>query len=144
MEITAQMVKELRDKTGAGMMDCKKALAEVDGDMEKAMETLRQKGIASAEKKMGRIAAEGLVASYVDENVGAMIEVNCETDFVAKNDEFKELCQGLAKLVASAKPADVDALKAQQSKLANDVAFVKSDAARANERLDNLARRYKK
>ena len=110
MEITAQMVKELRDKTGAGMMDCKKALAEVDGDMEKAMETLRQKGIASAEKKMGRIAAEGLVASYVDENVGAMIEVNCETDFVAKNDEFKELCQGLAKLVASAKPADVDAL----------------------------------
>ena len=110
MNITAQMVKELRDKTGAGMMDCKKALAEVDGDMEKAMETLRQKGIASAEKKMGRIAAEGLVASYVDENVGAMIEVNCETDFVAKNDEFKELCQGLAKLVASAKPADVDAL----------------------------------
>lgn len=110
MNITAQMVKELRDKTGAGMMDCKKALAEVDGDMEKAMEALRQKGIASAEKKMGRIAAEGLVASYVNDSVGAIIEVNCETDFVAKNDEFKELCQGLAELVATAKPADVDAL----------------------------------
>ena len=110
MEITATMVKELREKTGAGMMDCKKALAEVDGDMEKAMETLRQKGIASAEKKMGRIAAEGLVASYVNDTTGAMIEVNCETDFVAKNDEFKELCSGLAELVATAKPADVDAL----------------------------------
>ena len=86
MEITATMVKELREKTGAGMMDCKKALAEVDGDMDKAMEALRQKGIASAEKKMGRIAAEGLVASYVNDTTGAMIEVNCETDFVAKND----------------------------------------------------------
>ena len=112
MNITAQMVKELRDKTGAGLMDCKKALAEVDGDMEKAMEALRQKGIASAEKKMGRIAAEGLVASYVNDKVGAMIEVNCETDFVAKNEEFKELCAGLAELVATKKPADVDALLA--------------------------------
>lgn len=110
MNITAQMVKELREKTGAGMMDCKKALAEVDGDMEKAMEALRQKGIASAEKKMGRIAAEGLVASYVNDSVGAIIEVNCETDFVAKNDEFKDLCQSLAELVATTKPADVDAL----------------------------------
>ena len=110
MNITAQMVKELRDKTGAGMMDCKKALAEVDGDMEKAIEALRQKGIASAEKKMGRIAAEGLVASYVNDSVGAMIEVNCETDFVAKNAEFKDLCESLAELVATAKPADVDAL----------------------------------
>ena len=78
MNITAQMVKELRDKTGAGMMDAKKALVEVDGDMEKATEILRQKGIASADKKMGRIAAEGLVASYVDGNVGAMVEVNCK------------------------------------------------------------------
>lgn len=110
--ITAQMVKELRDKTAAGMMDCKKALTEADGDMEKAMEALRQKGIASAEKKMGRIAAEGLVASYIDSEKGAMVEVNCETDFVAKNEEFKELTQCLAKAIAEKNPADVDSLLA--------------------------------
>ena len=112
MAITAQMVKELRDKTGAGMMDCKKALTECDGDMEKAVEALRQKGIASAEKKMGRIAAEGLVASSVNDNAGALVEVNCETDFVAKNEEFKELCQCLADFVIESNPADVDALLA--------------------------------
>ena len=110
MNITAQMVKELRDKTGAGMMDAKKALVEADGDMEKASEILRQKGIASADKKMGRIAAEGRVESFVDANGGAMIEVNCETDFVAKNDEFKALASGLAQNVEEQKPADVDAL----------------------------------
>ena len=110
MNITAQMVKELRDKTGAGMMDAKKALVETDGDMEKAMDVLRQKGMASADKKMGRIAAEGLVASAVLDNAGAMVEVNCETDFVAKNEEFKELTANLAKFVASSNPADVDAL----------------------------------
>ena len=112
MNITAQMVKELRDKTGAGMMDAKKALVETDGDMEKAMEVLRQKGIASADKKMGRIAAEGLVASAILDNAGALVEVNCETDFVAKNEEFKELSNGLAELVATENPADVDALLA--------------------------------
>ncbi len=112
MNITATMVKELRDKTGAGMMDAKKALVEVDGDMDKAMELLRQKGIASADKKMGRIAAEGRVGSYVSASVGAMIEVNCETDFVAKNEEFIELTNNLAELVATANPADVDALLA--------------------------------
>ena len=110
MNITATMVKELRDKTGAGMMDAKKALVEVDGDMEKAMEVLRQKGILSADKKMGRIAAEGRIASYVADGVGAMIEVNCETDFVAKNAEFIELTENLAELVATLNPADVDAL----------------------------------
>ena len=110
MEITAAMVKELRDKTGAGMMDSKKALVEADGDMDKAMEVLRQKGMASADKKMGRIAAEGRVGSYVGENMGAMIEVNCETDFVAKNEEFIELTNGLAEMVAHKNPADVDAL----------------------------------
>lgn len=112
MAITAAQVKELREKTGAGIMDAKKALTDTDGDMEKAMELLRQKGIASADKKMSRIAAEGLVASYVADGVGAMIEVNCETDFVAKNPEFKELANNLAKLVAEANPADVDALLA--------------------------------
>ena len=112
MNITATMVKELREKTGAGMMDAKKALVEVDGDMEKAMELLRQKGMASADKKMGRIAAEGRVGSYVSDSVGAMVEVNCETDFVAKNEEFIELTNNLAELVASANPADVEALMA--------------------------------
>jgi len=108
MNITAQMVKELRDKTGAGMMDAKKALVEVDGDMEKAAEVLRQKGIASAEKKMGRIAAEGRVESYTCENGGALIEVNCETDFVAKNDAFKTLTSNLAKHVFDLKSGSVD------------------------------------
>ena len=110
MNITATMVKELRDKTGAGMMDAKKALVEVDGDMEKAMEVLRQKGIASAEKKMGRIAAEGRIGSFVSDSVGAMIEVNCETDFVAKNEEFIELTNNLAQFVAESNPASVEAL----------------------------------
>ena len=109
MNITAQMVKELRDKTGAGMMDAKKALVEVDGDMEKAAEVLRQKGIASAEKKMGRIAAEGRVESYVDDKCGALVEINCETDFVAKNDEFKTLASNMAKHVAEMNPASVEA-----------------------------------
>ena len=112
MNITATMVKELRDKTGAGMMAAKKALVEVDGDMEKAMEVLRQKGIASADKKMGRIAAEGRIGSYIDDKCGAMIEVNCETDFVAKNTEFIELVDGLAEMVAKSNPADVAALEA--------------------------------
>ncbi len=108
MNITAQMVKELRDKTGAGMMDAKKALVEVDGDMEKAAEILRQKGIASAEKKMGRIAAEGRVESYVDDKCGALVEINCETDFVAKNDEFKTLASNMAKHVAEMNPSSVE------------------------------------
>ena len=112
MNITATMVKELRDMTGAGMMDAKKALVEVDGDMEKATELLRQKGIASADKKMGRIAAEGRVGSYVGESAGALIEINCETDFVAKNPDFIELVDGLAQMVAETNPADVDALLA--------------------------------
>ena len=112
MNITATMVKELRDKTGAGMMDAKKALVEVDGDMEKAMEVLRQKGILSADKKMGRIAAEGRIASYIADGIGAMVEVNCETDFVAKNAEFIELTENLAKKIAESNPADVDALLA--------------------------------
>ncbi|MBQ7450628.1 elongation factor Ts [bacterium] len=112
MEITASLVKELREKTGAGILDAKKALVENNGDMEKAMEFLRQKGIASAEKKMGRIAAEGRVASYIANGVGAMIEVNCETDFVAKNPDFAAFVDELAKIVAENAPADVDALNA--------------------------------
>lgn len=112
MDITAQMVKELRESTGAGMMDCKKALTDSEGDMEKAAEILRQKGISSAEKKMGRIAAEGVVATSIQGNKGAMVEVNCETDFVAKNEEFKELAQCLADGIATGTANTVDELLA--------------------------------
>ena len=110
--ITAQLVKDLREKTGAGMMDCKKVLTETDGDMEKAIELLRERGIAKAAKKSSRIAAEGLVDAYVSEDgkVGAIVEVNSETDFVAKNAEFQEFVKKVAKIVAEKNPADVDAL----------------------------------
>ena len=112
MMISANMVKDLREKTGVGMMDCKKALTETDGDMEKAIEYLREKGITKAAKKSSRIAAEGLVLAYVSEDnkVGAAIEVNSETDFVAKNEEFRTFVQALAKQVAINNPADVEAL----------------------------------
>ena len=110
MEIKASMVKELRDKTGAGMMDAKKALVEANGDMEKASEILRQKGIASADKKMGRIAAEGVVSTFIQDKVGAMVEINCETDFVAKNEGFKEVANNIAKVIVEKNPADVDTL----------------------------------
>jgi elongation factor Ts len=112
MSISVEMIKDLREKTGAGMMDCKKALMEANGDMEKATEVLRQKGIASADKKMSRIAAEGIVTSYISESCGALVEVNCETDFVAKNEEFKEFANNMAQFVAETNPADVDALLA--------------------------------
>ncbi len=112
MEITASMVKDLREKTGAGFMDSKKALEQCNGDMEKAMEFLRQKGIASAEKKQNRIAAEGLVATYIENGVGSIVEVNCETDFVAKNDDFKTFVNNIAKHIALNKPSDMDALNA--------------------------------
>ena len=110
--ISASMVKDLREKTGAGMMDCKKALTETNGDMEKAIEYLREKGITKAAKKSSRIAAEGLVLAYVsdDGKTGAAVEVNSETDFVAKNDEFRTFVQALAKQVALNNPADVEAL----------------------------------
>ncbi len=112
MTVTAVMVKELREKTGAGFMDSKKALEQCAGDMEKAMEFLRQKGIASAEKKQDRIAAEGLVATYIENGIGAIVEVNCETDFVAKNEDFKTFVNNVAKHIAETKPADLDALNA--------------------------------
>jgi elongation factor Ts len=102
-EISAKLVKELRDKTGAGMMDCKKALAETAGDMTKASEGLRQKGIASAEKKSGRTAAEGAVGSYIHTGarVGVLVEVNCETDFVARGELFQELLRNVAMQIAA-------------------------------------------
>ncbi len=109
---TAKDVKELREMTGCGMMDCKKALTETDGDKEKAVEILREKGLATAAKKAGRIAAEGIVKDYVANNVGVILEVNAETDFVAKNDQFLDFVNTVAKAVADANPADVEALKA--------------------------------
>lgn len=110
---TAKDVKDLREKTGCGMMDCKKALTEANGDAEKAMELLREKGLATAAKKSGRIAAEGIVEAYVDGNVGVLVEVNAETDFVAKNDEFRTFVSDVAKQIADNNPADVDALLEQ-------------------------------
>ena len=110
--VTASLVKELREKTGAGMMDCKKVLTETDGDMEKAIELLRERGIAKAAKKSGRVAAEGLVESYISEDgkVGAVVEVNSETDFVAKNEEFKTFVMNVAKQVVEKNPKDVEDL----------------------------------
>ena len=112
MSISAKDVKELREKTGCGMMDCKKALTEAGGDIEKAAEILREKGLASAVKKAGRIAAEGVVAAYKEGDVAVLLEVNCETDFVAKTEQFKSLVSDIAKIIVKEAPADVDALMA--------------------------------
>ena len=115
--VTASQVKDLREKTGAGMMDCKKVLTETDGDMEKAIELLRERGIAKAAKKSGRVAAEGLVESYISEDgkTGAIVEVNSETDFVAKNEEFKNFVLSVAKQVVVKNPKDVEELLSQES-----------------------------
>lgn len=114
MAFTAADVKALREKTGVGMMDCKKALVEADGDMDKAIDVLREKGLAASTKKAGRIAAEGVVLTYTDEdkNVSVMVEVNSETDFVAKNEKFTDYVKAVAKTIANTNPADVDALLA--------------------------------
>ena len=115
--VTASLVKELREKTGAGMMDCKKVLTETDGDLEKATELLRERGIAKAAKKSGRVAAEGIVEAYISEDgkVGAIVEVNSETDFVGKNEEFRTFVMNVAKQVVEKNPADVESLLAQDS-----------------------------
>ncbi len=112
MAFTAQDVKSLREMTGCGMMDCKKALQETDGDMDKAVEYLREKGLSKAAKKAGRIAAEGIVKSYINGGVGVVVEVNSETDFVAKNNDFQNFVSDVAKTIADGAPADVEALKA--------------------------------
>ena len=110
MAFTAKDVQALREKTGVGMMDCKKALVEADGDMDKAVDILREKGLASQAKKSGRVAAEGVVAAYSDDKAGALVEINCETDFVAKGEPFVALANKIAKTACTAAPADVDAL----------------------------------
>lgn len=110
MEISASSVKDLREKTGAGIMDCKKALKETEGDVDKAVDFLRQKGIASASKKADRIASEGLVGSYLHGGgkIGVIVEVNCETDFVAKNEDFQNLVRDIAMHIAAANPLNVN------------------------------------
>ena len=115
-QITAAIVKELRERTGAGMMDCKKALVATEGDMEKAIDFLREKGLSQAAKKAGRVAAEGAVVAYVTEDgkTGAIVEVNCETDFVGKNENFQALAKSIAELIVKTNPADVDALLASE------------------------------
>lgn len=103
--ISAEMVKDLRDKTGVGMMECKKALTESNGDFEKAIDLLRQKGLATASKKSGRTASEGLIESYIHMGkIGTMVEVNCETDFVARTDDFRQLAKDIAMHIAAATP----------------------------------------
>ena len=112
MSFTAKDVQLLRERTGVGMMDCKKALVEADGDMDKAINILREKGLAAAAKKSGRLAAEGMVYAYVDADrkVGSMVEVNSETDFVAKNQEFQAFVKKVAQVVTEKNPSDLDAL----------------------------------
>jgi len=114
MAITASMVKELRERTSAGMMECKKALSESDGDMEAAVQLLRTSGAAKADKKAGRVAAEGVVSIYIsdDKKLGVIVEVNSETDFVAKGDDFQNFAADIAAVVAATNPADLDALNA--------------------------------
>lgn len=121
--ITAAMVKELREKTGSGMMDCKKALQENDGDMDKAVDYLREKGMADSAKKSSRIAAEGVVASYIHMGgkIGVLVEVNCETDFVSKTDDFKKLAENIAMHIAASNPKyltreDVDPAEVEREK----------------------------
>ena len=117
MAFTAKDVAKLREQTGAGMMDCKKALTATDGDMDKAAEYLREQGVSIAAKKASRIASEGVVSAYMSEDgkVGALVEINCESDFVAKNASFVEFAESIAKQVAKTAPADVDALLAEKA-----------------------------
>lgn len=114
-EIKAQMVKELREMTGVGMMDAKRALVEVDGDMDKAVDLLREKGMAKAAKKNDRVAAEGLASVAINGNTAAIVEINSETDFVSKNEQFQTLVKDIAELVAANKPADMEAAMAMKT-----------------------------
>ncbi|NLO13635.1 MAG: translation elongation factor Ts [Clostridiales bacterium] len=130
MEITSVMVKELRERTQAGMMDCKKALIEAGGNMEKAIEYLREKGLAANAKKAGRIAAEGLVDSYIHMGgkIGVLVEVNCETDFVAKTDTFKDLCHDLALQIAASNPLFVSKEDVPQENLDKEREILRAQA----------------
>lgn len=133
-EISAKLVKELREKTGAGMMDCKKALSETGGDLDKATEWLRQKGITSAEKKSGRTTAEGMIGSYIHtgSRIGVLVEVNCETDFVARGDAFKELVHNVAMQIAACPNVEyvrVEDIPAQVAEKEKDIEMKRDDLA---------------
>ncbi len=130
MEITAKMVKELRDKTGAGMMDCKKALGEAGGDIDKATSLLREKGIAKASSKAGRTTSEGIVASYIHpgDKLGVLVEVNCETDFVARTDPFKVFCRDIAMHIAASAPACVTREEVSRDMVENERTIYRKQA----------------
>ena len=130
-EVPAAMVKELREKSGAGMMDCKKALLAVEGNLEKAIDFLREKGLASAAKKSGRITAEGLVESYIHAggSIGVLVEVNSETDFVAKTAEFKELVKDIAMQIAASRPQYVDRDEVPENVVAKEKEILAAQAA---------------
>ncbi|MBN2041587.1 MAG: translation elongation factor Ts [Spirochaetes bacterium] len=126
-EITSELIKELRERTQVGMLDCKKALVECDGDIEKAIDYLRKKGIASASKKAERATKEGIIATYIHSNskIGVMLELNCETDFVAKNEDFKELGKELCMQVAATMPSYVDVENIPEEELEREKAIYK-------------------
>lgn len=130
MKITSQMVKELRDKTNAGMMDCKKALGETDGDMEKAIDLLRQKGIAVAQKRAGRTTSEGVIQTYIHAGgkLGVMLEVGCETDFVAKTDDFQSFAKDVAMHVAAMSPVSVKREDVPEDLVAREAEIYKNQA----------------
>lgn len=130
MEISAKMVKDLRDKTNAGMMDCKQALKETNGDMDKAVDFLRQKGLMTARKRAGRVTSEGLVHAYIHGNgkLGVLVEVNCETDFVAKNEQFAEFVHNVAMHVAASNPVCLDAEGVPPELLEREKAVLRAQA----------------
>lgn len=130
MQITSEIVKELREKTGAGMMDCKKALTQTDGSIEKAIEYLREKGLAAAAKKSSRVAAEGVVASYIHMGgkIGVLVEVNCETDFVAKNDMFQNFVKDITLHIAALNPLYLTAEDVPQDVIDKEKAIYKAQA----------------
>jgi len=130
VDITAKMVKELRDRTNVGMMDCKQALAECQGDMEKAIDFLRQKGLATARNRAGRETKDGLVHAYIHpgSKLGVLIEVNCETDFVAKTDQFQEFVHNLAMHVAASNPLSIDRTSVPEAVLAREKEIYKAQA----------------
>jgi len=128
--ISASLVKELRERTGAGMMDCKKALVATDGDIEKAIDELRTKGLAKAAKKAGRVASEGVVSSYIHGGgrIGVLVEVNCETDFVAKTDEFKQLAYDIAMQIAASSPSFVKREEVPEDIINHEKSVLKAQA----------------
>lgn len=143
MTITAQEVKQLRERTGAGMMDCKKALTETNGDMEKAIDILREKGIAKAVKKEGRISAEGLIGSYVHNGrIGVLVEVNSETDFVAKNEEFQEFVHQLCLHIASMNPQYVSQEEIPEETIAHERDILIQQAMNESENIPEEKRKF--